>query len=66
MALKPTIFKAELEIADTARSYYQTHTLTVARHSSETDERLMVRLLAFARHAHEHQTFTEEIGRAHV
>ncbi len=64
MALKPTIFKAELEIADTARSYYQTHTLTVARHSSETDERLMVRLLAFARHAHEHLTFTEGLANA--
>jgi uncharacterized protein YaeQ len=51
MALKATIFKAELQIADMDRHYYQDHTLTVARHPSETDERLMVRLLAFARHA---------------
>jgi len=51
MALKATIFKAELQIADTDRHYYQEHALTLARHPSETDERMMVRLLAFARHA---------------
>ena len=51
MALKSTIFKAELQIADLDRNYYQNHTLTVARHPSETDERMMVRLLAFAMHA---------------
>jgi len=53
MALKATIFKATLQIADTDRNYYQSHTLTIARHPSETDERMMVRLLAFALHAHE-------------
>jgi uncharacterized protein YaeQ len=51
MALKATIFKAELQIADMDRHYYQNHALTIARHPSETDERMMVRLLAFARHA---------------
>lgn len=51
MALKATIFKAELQIADMDRHYYQDHALTIARHPSETDERMMVRLLAFARHA---------------
>ena len=51
MALKATIFKAELQIADMDRHYYQEHTLTIARHPSETDERMMIRLLAFARHA---------------
>lgn len=53
MALKATIFKAELQIANIDRSYYQNHALTLARHPSETDERMMVRLLAFALHAHE-------------
>ncbi len=53
MALKATIFKAELQIADMGRNYYHDHALTLARHSSETDERMMVRLLAFALHAHE-------------
>ena len=48
MALKATIFKAELSIADMDRNYYGDHALTLARHPSETDERMMVRLLAFA------------------
>ncbi|MES2263281.1 MAG: YaeQ family protein [Pseudomonadota bacterium] len=59
MALKATIYKAELSIADMDRNYYDTHVLTLARHPSETDERMMVRLLAFAIHAHEQLTFTK-------
>jgi uncharacterized protein YaeQ len=51
MALKATIYKAELSIADMDRNYYQEHALTIARHPSETDERVMIRLLAFALHA---------------
>lgn len=51
MALKSTIFRAELQIADLERNYYQNHALTVARHPSETDERMMVRVLAFAMYA---------------
>jgi len=51
MALKSTIFKLELQIADLERNYYQNHALTVARHPSETDERMMVRVLAFAMRA---------------
>ncbi len=57
MAIKATIFKANLQIADMDRNYYQDHSLTLARHPSETDERLMVRLLAFALHAHERLEF---------
>jgi uncharacterized protein YaeQ len=57
MAIKATIFKANLQIADMERHYYQDHTLTLARHPSETDERMMVRLLAFALHAHEFLEF---------
>ena len=53
MALKATIYKAELQIADMDRNYYATHNLTLARHPSETDERMMVRLLAFALFAEE-------------
>ncbi len=48
MALKSTVYKANVQIADMDRSLYATHQLTLARHPSETDERLMVRLLAFA------------------
>jgi uncharacterized protein YaeQ len=57
MALKSTICKAALQIADMDRNYYADHALTIARHPSETDERMMVRLLAFALNAHEHLTF---------
>ncbi|THF66316.1 YaeQ family protein [Pseudothauera nasutitermitis] len=53
MALKATIYKAELQIADLDRNHYGTYNLTLARHPSETDERMMVRLLAFALHAEE-------------
>ena len=48
MAIKSTVYKANIQIADMDRSLYATHALTVARHPSETDERLMARLLAFA------------------
>jgi len=51
MALKSTVFKAELQIADMDRGHYGTHAVTLARHPSENDERLMVRLLAYALHA---------------
>ena len=48
MAQKATVCKAMLQIADIDRGLYADHALTVARHPSETDERMMVRLLAFA------------------
>lgn len=57
MAIKSTIYKIDLQIADLDRSYYAQHSLTLARHPSETDERLMVRLIAFALYADEALTF---------
>lgn len=51
MALKATIFKAELQVSDLDRGHFATHALTLARHPSETDARMMVRLLAFALNA---------------
>ena len=48
MAIKSTIFKANLQIADIDHGYFAYHALTVARHPSETDERMMVRLAALA------------------
>jgi uncharacterized protein YaeQ len=51
MALKSTIFKAELQVSDLDRGHFESHALTIARHPSETDERMMVRLLAFALNA---------------
>lgn len=64
MAIKATIFKADIQIADMDRHYYQSHQLTLARHPSETDERMMVRLLAFARHAHEALVFAKGLSDA--
>jgi len=57
MAIKATIFKAELQVSDLDRGYFATHALTLARHPSETDERMMVRLLAFALNADERLEF---------
>lgn len=57
MALKSTIFKATLNITDLDRGYYAEHGLTLAQHPSETDERMMVRLLAFALFADERLEF---------
>jgi len=57
MASNATIFKATLQISDMDRLYYQDHAITLARHPSETDERMMVRLLAFVLHAHEALSF---------
>jgi uncharacterized protein YaeQ len=51
MALKATIYKLQLQIADMDRAVYADHALTLALHPSETEERMMVRLLAFALHA---------------
>jgi uncharacterized protein YaeQ len=53
MAPNATIFRATLHIADLDRHYYEDHSITLARHPSETDERMMVRLLAFVLHADE-------------
>ncbi|MDK2743754.1 MAG: YaeQ family protein [Nitrospira sp. BO4] len=57
MASNATIYKAVLQIADLDRQYFQDHALTLARHPSETEERMMVRVLAFALHAHEALSF---------
>ncbi|MDK9725378.1 MAG: YaeQ family protein [Sterolibacteriaceae bacterium MAG5] len=57
MALKSTVFKATLNVSDLDRGYYAEHGLTLARHPSETDERMMVRLLAFALFADERLEF---------
>lgn len=62
MALKHTIHKVEIAIADMDRHYYETHQLTVAQHPSETEERMMVRIFAFARHAHERLVFAKGLS----
>ncbi|NMD06573.1 MAG: YaeQ family protein [Phyllobacteriaceae bacterium] len=62
MALKSTIFKTNLQIADIDHSYYADHGLTLARHPSETDERLMIRLIALALQAHKLQSICQSDG----
>lgn len=62
MALKATIYKANLNVSDLDRHYYASHTLTLACHPSETEERLMVRLLAFALFASDTLAFTRGLS----
>ncbi|WP_045769945.1 YaeQ family protein [Xanthomonas albilineans] len=57
MALTATLRKAELQISDMDRAYYAAHSLTLAQHPSETDQRLMARLLAFALYAEDRLLF---------
>lgn len=62
MALKATIYKAELQLSDLDRQHYGSYSLTLARHPSETDERMMVRLLAFALYASEYLSFCKGLS----
>ncbi|MFL0804538.1 MAG: YaeQ family protein [Agarilytica sp.] len=62
MAIKATIFKLKLDISDLSRNYYHLHSLTLARHPSENDERMMVRLAAFAFNADERLAFTKGLS----
>jgi uncharacterized protein YaeQ len=55
LALKSTIFKAQVAVADIDHGYYADHSFTLARHPSETDERMMIRLAALAFNAHKLQ-----------
>ena len=62
MATKATIYKMEIEISDVDRSYYATHNLTIAQHPSETERRLMARVLAFAILAEEDLEFGKGVS----
>ncbi|QBX35098.1 YaeQ family protein [Paracoccus liaowanqingii] len=62
MAQNATIHKVELSVSDMDRHYYETHKLTVAKHPSETDQRLMVRIFAFALNASEHLEMTKGLS----
>lgn len=57
MSPKSTVVKVELQVSDLDRHYYASHNLTLAHHPSETETRLMVRLVAFALHADERLEF---------
>ena len=62
MALKATICKADLQVADLDRSHFGDYALTIARHPSETDERMMIRLLAFAMYAGQDLAFGKGVS----
>lgn len=57
MALPSTVYRANLHLSDMDRGYYAEHALTLARHPSETEERLMVRLFGFLMAASEYLEF---------
>lgn len=61
MALKATIYKADVQIANMDTHYYDSHSLTVAKHPSETDERMLVRILAFIRYASQNPELTKDL-----
>jgi uncharacterized protein YaeQ len=62
MAQKATVYKVDLDISDMDRSYYQSHHLTLALHPSETESRMMLRVLAFALNAQEALQFTRGLS----
>ena len=62
MALKSTIYKANIQLSDMDRNYYDTINLTIAKHPSETDQRLMIRLVCFLLNAHQDLQFGKGIS----
>jgi uncharacterized protein YaeQ len=62
MAQSASIFKVEIQVSDMNRHYYGAHNLTIARHPSETDTRMMLRILAFGLNAGERLSFTRGIS----
>ncbi len=62
MAIKPTIYKARISLSDLERNYYDALNLTLARHPSETLERMMVRVLAFCLNAQEGLEMTKGLS----
>jgi len=62
MALKASVFKFKLNVSDLERNVYEDFSLSLARHPSETDARMMLRLAAFARHASEGLSFGRGIS----
>ncbi|BDH47017.1 hypothetical protein TUM12370_30610 [Salmonella enterica subsp. enterica serovar Choleraesuis] len=62
MALKATIYKAAVNVSDMDRNVFLDNSLTLARHPSETEERLMLRLLAWLKYANERLEFTRGLS----
>jgi len=62
MALKAKIYKVNIELANMDRNYYDSLQLTLARHPSETEQRLMVRLISYILNAHPDLQFGKGVG----
>lgn len=62
MALKPTLYKVELQLVDTDRDIYDSCKLTLAQHPSETQERMMIRLMVYALNYHADLQFTKGLS----
>lgn len=62
MALKATIYKALVNVADLDRNKFLDSNLTLARHPSETQERMMLRLLAWIKYADERLAFSRGLS----
>ncbi len=62
MALKATIYKAAVNVADLDRNQFLDANLTLAQHPSETQERMMLRLLAWIKYADERLQFTRGLS----
>lgn len=62
MALKPTIYKLRIALSDLERNYYDTLSLTVALHPSETPERMMARVMAYCINAQQDLVFTKGLS----
>ena len=64
MALKPTIYKSQIELADSDNNRYESLALTLARHPSETLERLAARLMAYCLNSSRGLEFTRGLSTA--
>lgn len=62
MALKPTIYKFRISLSDLNRNHFDTLSLTVAQHPSETTERMMARVLAYCLNAQQNLVFTKGLS----
>jgi len=62
VALKPTIYKLRIALSDLERNYYDSFSLTVALHPSETPERMVARVMAFCLNAQQDLCFTKGLS----
>lgn len=62
MAIKPTIYKAQISLANLDSNLYESLSLTIAQHPSETHERMMTRVLAYCFNVQEFLSFTKGLS----